>query len=153
MEITTKRAITLFNRTNSELQNTIYQHSLFVWMNRPRCSSFCCVTVVHGCPECGLSSTWYLPLVKCTTHCLTVLTSTFWSPSASISACHWVTLYLHGGIQFQTFTSYTLSRQVPFCQSAPLLPSVTWQPHIMEYWWESSTPTAVSPTSASDIVG
>ena len=35
----------------------------------------------------------------------------------------------------------------------PLLPSVTWQKHVMEYWWESSTFTAIPPTSASDVMG
>ena len=52
-----------------------------------------------------------------------------------------------------TFASSTLSCQTPFCQSAPLLPSVTWQHHVTEYWREGSTSTAVPPTSASDAVG
>ena len=35
------------------------------------------------------------------------------------------------------------------CQSAPLLPSVTGQQHVVEYWWEGSTPTGIPPTSTS----
>jgi len=49
--------------------------------------------------------------------------------------------------------SYTLPSQVSFCQTVPLLPSVTWQQNIMGYWWEGSTSTAIPPTFVSDIVG
>ena len=42
---------------------------------------------------------------------------------------------------------------MPLCQTAPLLPSVTWQQNIMEYWWEGSTYPAVTPASVSDVVG
>jgi len=73
--------------------------------------------------------------------------------SASISECQWVPFFPHGGIQFYTFTSYALPCQTPFCQTAPLLPSVTWQQNVREYWWEDSDSTAIPPTSASDIVG
>jgi len=38
------------------------------------------------------------------------------------------------------------------CQTAPLLPSVTWQQHGTEHWWEDSTSTATPPTPTSDIV-
>ena len=59
----------------------------------------------------------------------------------------------HGGIQFYALASYTFSCQMPLCQSAPLLPSVTWQQHVTEYWQEGSTSTAILPTSAADVVG
>ena len=39
---------------------------------------------------------------------------------------------------------------MPFCQTAPLLPSVTWQQHVTGYWWEAST--AVPPTSTFEVV-
>ena len=42
---------------------------------------------------------------------------------------------------------------MPFCQTAPLLPSVTGQQHGMEYWQKGSTSTAIPPTLVSDIVG
>ena len=61
--------------------------------------------------------------------------------------------FLLGGIQLHTFATYALPCQTPFCQTAPLLSSVAWQQDLMEYWREDSTSTAISPTSASDIVG
>ena len=45
-----------------------------------RHTSFCDETAVCGYLECGLSFTLLLPLLKRTTHHLTVLTSTVWSP-------------------------------------------------------------------------
>ena len=39
------------------------------------------------------------------------------------------------------------------CQTAPLLPFVTWQQHIMKYFWEHSTSIAIPPPFASDDVG
>ena len=42
---------------------------------------------------------------------------------------------------------------MPFCQTAPLLPSVTQQQNVMEYWWEGSTSTAIAPTFASGVIG
>ena len=41
---------------------------------------------------------------------------------------------------------------MPVCQTAPLLPSVTWQQHGMGYRWEGSTSTVIPPTSTYDIV-
>lgn len=38
-----------------------------------------------------------------------------------------------------------------FFQTAPLMPSVTQQQNVMEYWWESSA--ATPPTFTSDTVG
>ena len=38
-----------------------------------------------------------------------------------------------------------------FCQTASLLPSVTWQCTVMEVCWERSASTAIPLTSASDI--
>ena len=61
--------------------------------------------------------------------------------------------FLYGGIQFHTFASYVLPCQMPFCQTAPLLPSVKQEQNVMEYCWEGSAPTPIPPTSASDVVG
>jgi len=60
--------------------------------------------------------------------------------------------FLHEEIKFHALTSYALSCQMLFCQTAPL-PSVTQQQLIMEYWWEGSVSTAILPTSASNIMG
>ena len=58
--------------------------------------------------------------------------------SASISECQWMPLILHGGIQWYTFASCTLPFQIPVCQPDPLLPTVTKQQNVMEYWWRLS---------------
>ena len=36
---------------------------------------------------------------------------------------------------------------MPFCQTAPLLPSVTWQQNVTEYWQEGSASTTIPPPS------
>ena len=59
----------------------------------------------------------------------------------------------HGGIQWHTVILYALPCQMPFCQTALLLPSVPWQQHIMEYWWEGSVSTAIPPTFTFQVVG
>ena len=73
--------------------------------------------------------------------------------SASINECQQVPFFPHGGIQFHIFDSYPLLWQMPLCQTAPLLPSVTQQQHVMAHWWEGSTSAAIPPSSASDTVG
>ena len=57
------------------------------------------------------------------------------------------------GSQLHTFASCALPCQMPFCQTASLLPSVTQQQNAMEYWWECSASTAIPPTSTSVITG
>ena len=54
--------------------------------------------------------------------------------------------------KWKVITSYTFPCQALFYYSAPLLPSVTQQQSITEYWWERSTATAVPPKSASDVM-
>ena len=49
------------------------------------------------------------------------------------------------------FTDISMSDAI--FSDCPLLPSFAQQKNVMEYWQEGSTPTAVPPTSASDIVG
>jgi len=61
--------------------------------------------------------------------------------------------FLHGGIQFLTFASSALPCQVPFCQSAPPLPSVAQQQNVREYWQEGSASPSIPPPSSSDIMG
>ena len=68
----------------------------------------------------------------------------------NVSGCHF---FPHAVIQLHPFASYALPCQTPFCQTAPLLPSVTWQENAMEYWWECSDSTGIPPTSTSDAVG
>jgi len=114
-----------------------------------RCYELHGVTAVHSHPEYGLSFMLVSSLLKCTS--LTGLTSNVWSPK-STDECHWVLFFPHGGIQSHTFASHTFPCQIPLCQTASLLPPVTWQQNTMEYWWEGSTSTTIPPTSASDIM-
>lgn len=46
--------------------------------------------------------------------------------------------------------SYALPCHMTFCQTVPLLPSIMWQEHVKEYWWEGTSSTAIPPTSVSD---
>ena len=72
--------------------------------------------------------------------------------SARVDECQWVPLFLHR-VQFHCFASYALPCQMPFCQTAPLLPSVTWQQNGTECWLEGSTSAAIPPTSTSVVMG
>jgi len=73
--------------------------------------------------------------------------------SASIEECQWVLFFPHGVIKWHNISSYTIPHQIQFCQTAPLVPSVTWQQNAMEYWQEDSVSTDIPPISASDVVG
>ena len=73
--------------------------------------------------------------------------------SALADECQWVPFFLHGGIKSHPFASHTLPCQRPFCLTLPLLPSVTQQQNVTEYWWEVSASTAILPISTFDIVG
>jgi len=42
---------------------------------------------------------------------------------------------------------------MPFCQTAPLQPSVTRQQNVTKCWWEVSTSTVLPPTFTSDFMG
>jgi len=79
-----------------------------------RHSLFCGVTAVLGCLEHGLSFMSPSPLLKCTTHHLTVLHPLFglYKQSASIGECQWVHFFPHGGIRFHPFASYELPCQI-----------------------------------------
>ena len=41
---------------------------------------------------------------------------------------------------------------MPFCQTAPLLPSVPRQQNVMEYCWEGSASTAIHPAAISNVL-
>ena len=79
-------------------------------------------------------------------HCLVSIT--FQKALMNINGCN---SFPHEGIQWHTFASCTLPCQMPFCQTAPLLPSVAWQQNVREYWWKGST--AITPSSSSYAVG
>jgi len=94
----------------------------------------------------------------CYRHCWNAPLSTSWCAHPpfhlhkqalmNVSECHF---FPHEGLQWHTFASRALSYQMSFCQTASLLPSVTWQCTVMEVCWERSASTAIPLTSASDI--
>ena len=93
------------------------------------------------------------PLLKCITHTSLCSHPLFGlhTHSTSITECQQVPFFSQGGIQFHASTSYKLPHQMPFYQTAPLLPFITEQ-RVMEYWREGSTSTAIPPPSASNVM-
>jgi len=71
----------------------------------------------------------------------------------SINECQWVLFLPYGGTQWHTIASSALPCQMPFCQTAPLVPSVTWQQYLWEYWWKGSPCTAIPLAFTPDVVG
>ena len=67
----------------------------------------------------------------------------------NVSECH----VFHMEEFRDTFASSALPCQTPFHQTALLMPPVAQQQHVMEYWWEGLTSTAIPPTRTSDIAG
>ena len=104
---------------------------------------------------CGGDLLSLLPQLKCITHCLTVPTSTVWSPSM-FSECQWMSM----GAIFSTwrnsvphlcFICPSMSDSIlPGC---PPLPSVAQKENGMKCLQEGWMPTAMPPISAYDIVG
>lgn len=139
----TKSTIALFDNANSQLQNTVT------------------TTGYAFSPVMNNLHQWREPTISVTTaetpHPPST-TSLCWHPrsglhkcSASSDECQGVPFVTHGG-RLHTFASYALPCQMPFCQSAPLPPSVTRQQNWMECWQEGSSSTATQPTSASDVM-
>ena len=87
--------------------------SFHLWMViwNVACLSCCCCHCWNTPPTALLCSHPLFCLHKC---------------SASVNECHWVPFFLHRGIQCHPFTSSTLPCQMLLCQSAPLLPCVSW---------------------------
>ena len=142
--------------------NIVIIASQSVWMSWPRHPSFHSVTDVHDCLEHGLSfhhqchhhhHCWNAPpITSLCSHSLFGLHKC----SASVDECQCVPFFLHRQFKWHTIVSYLLPCHMPCCQTAPLLPSVTWQQNVVEYWWEGLTSTAIPPilpVSTSDAVG
>ena len=92
--------------------------------------SCCCHQCYNAPPTTSLLSHWLFHLHK---------------HSAGVHECQWVPFFCVE--KLHTFTSYSFPRQVPFYQMAPLLPSVTQQQNVIEYWREGSTSTAIPATN------
>lgn len=129
METTTKSTVTLFGRTNSQLQNTLFQQShhyqLCIFTNdeqEPACHShnICMAIQNMACLWCHCHHCCHHPPPHCAhIHCL--VSVKLQQRLMNVSGCHF---FLHGGIQWDTFVSYILSCQTPLRQSArPECPS------------------------------
>ena len=104
--------------------NSVTNTSWFTWISWLTHSSFHSVTAIWNvaCLSQHCCYCWNAPPIPpLCSHSLFGLQKY----SACIAEYHWVPFFPHGGIQWQTFTSYALPHQMPFCQTAPLLPSVT----------------------------
>lgn len=102
-----------------------------------------------------LPRTWpvfHVAVSNAETHHTTVFTSTVWSPE-NFRNHQWVLFFPHGSFQFHTTASFVLPCQIPFFQTAPLLPCVTWLESVREYWCKGSASIAIPPPSALDIMG
>jgi len=149
----TKTTITLFGRANSQLHNTVFQYS-YVFspaMNKSlhvMLVKICMAIWYVACLSCCCCHSWIAPP---TTSLLTCLGSIYiQQASMNVNGCHFFCIR---GFQWHTSASSALPCQMPFCQTAPLLPSVTWQQTVMGYWWEGPTSTDIPPMSASGIMG
>ena len=143
METTTdtKSTIILLDRANSQLQNTIFQHShhheIYIFASEEQ-ELTCCtcknlrqqrqptvaVTIaeMHHPPphwthiHCLVPRNIQQALINWMAHLCTSMSDAHLSDCPSAAICHMAT-------------------------------------NVMEYWWEGSTSTAVLPASASDVVG
>jgi len=142
-----------YNR-NKEYNNTIwqrkfsaakhhFQHSTISYVFSPVMNESLHATLVTIC----IAVRNVACLSHCCCHCWNTPSTTLLCSnpcfslhkhSASINKCQGMPFCLHGGIQRHTFVPYALPRQTPLGQTAPLLPSVTQQQHVTEYWWEGS---------------
>jgi len=88
-------------------------------------------------------------------HLLIVLTSTVWT-LYMFSKCQWMSLSAifsswRNSVTHLCFICASMPDDI--FQTVPLLPSVTQQQNVTEYWHECSISTAISPTSASNVMG
>jgi len=111
----TKSTIALFDTANSQIQN-IVTTICYTFSQARNKSLHAMLMRICACEGEALS---LLSVLKCTTHCLTVLTSTVWSLQM-FSKCQWMSVLpfiLHGGIQWHIFSSSIFPYQMPFCQT------------------------------------
>jgi len=155
METTTDKrsTVTLFDRANSQLQNTIFNiviaiSGMFFASNEQGLRA----VLLKVCMSRGAPLS-LLPLLKCTTsaslcytHCLVSIRV------QQASTSQWVSFFPCGGIQFHFVASSTLSCQITLWQSATQLLTCIWQ-RVMVCWLEGSTSACIPPTFASDVVG
>ena len=141
------------DRPNSEIQKSIFQnshHHLAMDFSsneqEPACRT-CKKSAPAEVIHCCCRHSWNAP--PTTSLCSHPLFGLH-KHSVSVSEYQYVTFFPHRGIQWHMLAPYSFPCQTPLCQTAPLLPSVTRQQNVAEYWWEGPSSTAIPPTSISD---
>ena len=94
--------VTIVSNTLKLIFSSLIINNQYVWMNRPRSSSFHGATVAHCHPDCSLSFTSLSPVLKYTTHSSLCSYPLFdlHKHSTSISKCQWVQFFPREGIQW-----------------------------------------------------
>ena len=158
METTdTKSTVAPFDKASSQLQLTFYTvtsiSSVFF------CQQWIRLTTCWDCKTAHLPAVWLVFYVAITTakmhhpsphsahtHCLVSINI----KQAPMNGCHFFCseefndtplFHLHFHVRHHVDTTTSL------------LPSVTWQQNVVDYWWEGSASTATPLTSTSDILG
>jgi len=153
MENTTKSTMTLLVRANYQLQSTVFQRSPPWAVHFHQQWTRTCMP--WSLTICTTRGDPLLLLLKCTTHCLVVISASGWSPS-TFSKSQWMSM----GAIFSTwgnsipplcflctFLSHTILSD---CPSAAICHTATC--YGMGYLQEGSASTAIPPISASAIV-
>ena len=99
----------MFDRTNSLLQNTIFNIFTTIICAFSRACVLCLQksAPVEIPTAAATTAETHHPLFGLQKH------------SAKVNNCQCMQFFLHGGIQFHTFTSHTLPCQTPLCHTAP----------------------------------
>jgi len=105
--------------------------------------------VAQGHPDHSSSFTSPSPVLKCTTHCLTVIPSTVWSPE--MFSKHWWMSVRAIFFHMEEFDDTPLLH-MHFHVRLPLCFNLS-HGNKTEYQQDGSTSTAIPPTSTSDIMG
>lgn len=147
--------VTVFDRGNWQLQNTSFQHSYHHMLcifssneqelachNHKYMHQHLWATVIVDSAEMH-----HLPSHRGHFHCLF-----FINIQQAQMNVNWYHFFLHGGIWWPTFASYSLPHQHHFFQTALLLHQPQEKENVMQYWWEGANSTSIPPTSAPDVV-
>jgi len=142
----TESTLTLYGRTNSQLLFNIVTTISYAFspvMNKSLHAVLVKVfsrrdPLFHSCYNSITAETHHPPPRCVHIHCLVSIHVQ--QALLNVNRC---SFFFQGGIQWHAFISSTLPWQPPFCQTAPLLPSVTWKQTVTEYWWEGSTFIAI----------
>jgi len=147
----TKSTTVLFDRTDSQRQNNIFNIATTVsYAFSPMIIRVCMLCLQKAAPvKVTNSQCCYCWNAPPTTSLLLYPLFGLHKCSASINECNGCNFFQHGEIQWHTLASYALPCQMLSCQPAPLLTSVTQQQNIRGYW-EGSNSTA-APTAIGDI--